>query len=31
MHLQDALENFSPQQHVDVIALNKDQITPTKT
>ena len=31
MHLQDALENFFPQQHVDVIALNKDQITTTKT
>lgn len=30
MHLQDALQDFSPQQHVDIIALNKDQIPPTK-
>lgn len=31
LHLQDALKDFSPQQHVDFIALNKDRITPTKT
>ncbi|WP_157838113.1 hypothetical protein [Pseudomonas sp. PH1b] len=28
VHLQDLIENFSPQEHVDVIALNQTLIKP---